>query len=214
MSIPTLLCDFCGQGFQRYTRLYKRSNKPLFDNNFCSRKCFAASLVTKVLCACQQCSKSFYKLPSQILVSKNNFCSKSCAATYHNAHKTIGIRRSRLEVWLEQQLTSLYPGLEIHYSRKDAINSELDIYVPSLKIAFELNGIFHYEPIFGENKLQQTKNNDQRKFQACLEQGIEFCTLDTSTQKYFKPKTSEKYLTIICNIINQKMVGISEFESE
>jgi len=44
----------------------------------------------------------------------------------------------------------LYPDLVIHFNKKDAINSELDIYIPSLKLAFELNGIFHYEPIFGK----------------------------------------------------------------
>ena len=79
-----------------------------------------------------------------------------------------------------------YPNLEIHYNRKDAINSELDIYIPELELAFELNGIFHYEPIYGAEKLQQIQNNDDRKFQACLEKGISLCIIDTSSLKYFK----------------------------
>jgi hypothetical protein len=152
-------------------------------------------------CICKQCSKSFFKRCCQIKITKNHFCSKSCAATYNNTHKTKGIKLSKLEVYLQEQLTKLYPTLEIHYNRKDAINSELDIYIPSLKLAFELNGIFHYEPIFGEEKLSQIKNNDSRKYQACIEKGISLCIIDVSQQKYFKPETSKKYLDIICGII-------------
>ena len=80
-----------------------------------------------------------------------------------------------------------------------------DIYIPSLKLAIELNGIFHYEPIFGEDKLKKVQNNDNRKFQACLEKEIEFCIIDTSQQKYFKEKTSQKYLSIITEIIDLKL---------
>jgi hypothetical protein len=82
----------------------------------------------------------------------------------------------------------------------------LDIYIPSLKLAFELNGIFHYEPIYGKEKLENTQNNDGRKFQACLECGIEFCTIDVSAQKYFKEKTSQIYLDIVTDILNKKLV--------
>lgn len=140
------------------------------------------------------------KLPLVLYSSqrrKNNFCSKSCAATFNNKNKTHGIRRSKLEAWLESQLTSLFPELEIHFNQKDAVGSELDIYIPSLKLAFELNGIFHYEPIYGSDKLAQIQGNDNRKFQDCIEQGISLCVIDTSSQKYFKSKTSQKYLDTI-----------------
>lgn len=158
---------------------------------------------------CFNCNKQFFKQPAQIQRSKsgNHFCSRSCAATYNNQNKSHGTRRSKLEIWLEEQLTTLYPDLEFHFNRKDTINSELDIYIPSLKLAFELNGIFHYEPIFGESKLQQIQNNDDRKFQACLEQGIELCIIDTSNLKYMKPKKFQKYLNIICDIINDKLLN-------
>ncbi len=138
-------------------------------------------------------------------MSKNNFCSQSCAAIYNQSHKTHGYRRSKLEIWLEVELNKLYPSLEIHFNRKDAINSELDIYIPSLKLAFELNGIFHYEPIYGEEQLKKIKNNDTRKYQACLERGIELCIIDTSKIKYFKESTSKPILDIISKIINDKI---------
>ena len=88
------------------------------------------------------------------------------------------------------------------------IDAELDIYIPSLNLAFELNGIFHYEPIFGEKKLNSTKNNDKRKFQACLEKNIELCIIDTSTQKYFKENTSNIYLDIILKITDNKLLDV------
>jgi len=89
------------------------------------------------------------------------------------------------------------------FNDKTTINSELDIYFPDLKLAFELNGIFHYEPIFSQNKLDQIQNNDNRKFQACIEQGIELCIIDSSSLKYFKESNCKKYLDIIVNIISK-----------
>ena len=132
------------------------------------------------------------------------FCSRSCAATYNNTHKTKGTRTSKLEVWLAKKLQTLFPQIEFHFNRKDAINSELDIYIPSLKLAFELNGIYHYEPIHGNDKLTKIQNNDRRKFQACLEKGIELCIIDSSKLAYFKESNATPYLEIIQKIINQK----------
>ena len=152
---------------------------------------------------CTQCDKEFLKRPSEIKKSNNHFCSQSCSCIYHNAHKTTGNRRSKLESWLELKLICLYPDKKILFNDKTMINSELDICFPDLKLAFELNGIFHYEPIYGQNKLDKTQNNDNRKFQACLEQGIELCIIDVSQQKYFKESTSQKYFDIIIEIISK-----------
>lgn len=174
--------------------------------DFCGKICYGISQRTKEKYFCKQCNKEVLKKPSQIKKSKsgNVFCSHSCSCTYKNMHKTTGSCRSKLEIWLELKLTTLYPNLQILFNDKTIINSELDIYFPSLKLAFELNGIFHYEPIFGKEKLNKAKNNDQRKFQACIEHGIELCIIDTSAQKYVKDSTSQKYLDIIKNIISKK----------
>jgi transposase-like protein len=159
----------------------------------------------KQVVQCKNCDKGFEKKSCEIKKTKNHFCCQSCAATYTNTHKTKGTRRSKLELWLEEQLTAIYPTLPIMYSDKTTINSELDIYIPSLSLAFELNGLFHYEPIFGEDKLNQIQNNDGRKFQACLEHNIELCIIDTSQHKYVKPSTSQKYLDVITKLVNYKL---------
>jgi hypothetical protein len=72
-------------------------------------------------------------------------------------------------------------------------------------LAFELNGIFHYEPIYGDNKLEQIQNNDNRKFQACLEKNIELCIIDTSQLKYFKEKNCLKYLEIVQSVVGNRL---------
>jgi hypothetical protein len=135
----------------------------------------------------------------------NIFCSRSCTATYNNTHKTYGCKKSKLEFYLEEKLTSLYPTLEFHFNRKDAIGSELDIYIPLLKLAFEINGIFHYEPIHGAKKLLETQTNDHKKFQACLDKGIEMCTINSAKLAYFKESNAEPYLKLAREVIDQNI---------
>ena len=83
--------------------------------------------------------------------------------------------------------------------------SELDIYFPTLNFAVELNGIFHYEPIYGIDKLNQVIENDKSKTKMCHDNKIDLCIIDVSQQKYVKPSNSKKYLDIITNIIKERM---------
>lgn len=178
-KIPCV-CDMCGKNFDMTRNNLSRPFKSNQKTITCSRTCRDMLRSEKIITNCSNCDTVVAKHKSQYIRFKNHFCSHSCNATYTNTHKTKGNRRSKLEKWLEDQLTVLYPTLNILYSDKTNINSELDIYIPSLKLAFELNGIFHYEPIFGKEKLDQIRNNDGRKFQACIENGIELCIIDTS----------------------------------
>ena len=41
------------------------------------------------------------------------------------------------------------------YNNSTTISSELDFYFPQLKLAIEINGIVHYEPIYGSNKFDK-----------------------------------------------------------
>lgn len=206
-----LTCMNCGVDYKVTPRKrtqdiynYKRNG----SRYYCSEKCRLESRNFKSVnqTQCSNCGKLFYPCHNvkKNAKSSNRFCSRSCAVTYNNSHKITGNRRSKLEDWIEEQLSILYPNLEILYNDKTAIKSELDIYIPSLKIAVELNGIFHYEPIFGEDKLKRINENDNNKFHRCYEKGISLCVIDTSQQKYFKPNSSKKYLEIICKIIDEK----------
>lgn len=197
--MPIVNCHHCNIEFSKKLAEIKRSKL-----HFCSRKCWSENnkiLKSKNNVICEQCGNLFYKLPSEQKKSKHNFCTQSCFATYNNTHKTHGTRVSKLELFLQEKLKKKY-DFDFHFNRKDTINSELDIYIPELNVAFELNGIFHYEPIFGKEKLNQIQNNDNRKFQACLEKQIELCIIDTSWVKSNKISNFEKIYDIIDNIIN------------
>jgi hypothetical protein len=179
------------------------------DEVFCSPSCASknnSKMLRPTTCKCFNCSKDIQVSNNQINRSKTKrfFCSQSCACTYNNTHKKYGTRISKLEKWIQSKLTEMY-SFEIHFNRKNAINSELDIYIPSLNLAFELNGIFHYEPIFGKEQLDKLQNNDNRKYQACIQHGIELCIIDTSKQKRVTEKSSQQFLDIIVNIIKAKI---------
>jgi hypothetical protein len=198
-------CYLCQKTFytekKKITSFLKHQTKP---PKYCSHDCQIKSKDTKIELSCTNCNTIFRRQQKELKKANNYFCSKSCSASYNNKNKTTGNRRSKLEIYLEEQLTILYPNLHIDYNKKEAISSELDIYIPSLNLAFELNGIFHYEPIYGSNKLDQIQNNDQNKFKLCIENKIDLCIIDTSSQQKFKINTSKRFLDIITNIINQR----------
>jgi len=202
-DLVELECSICLSTFTKQKRIYLRAVRGYkgYSSSFCSSDCAAKARVARINITCNQCSKQIEKTKSKL--SKNNFCSKRCAAIWNNSHKLSGTRVSKLETWLQARLVEIFPSLEFHFNRKDAINSELDIYIPSLKLAFELNGIFHYEPIFGAEKLAATQNNDERKFQACLERGIELCIIDTNSMKKFTEEKAKKFLFIVSLVIEK-----------
>lgn len=198
-------CSVCGNIFTKKRKFFVKKGNLLYNNLICSNQCKINNLNTQILTNCGWCNQEIKRVKNQYNRSKsgNIFCSKSCAAKYNNTHKTTGNRRSKLEVYLEEKLCKEY-NFTILFNDKTIINSELDIYIPQLKLAFELNGIFHYEPIYGQDKLNSIKNNDSRKFQACLENGIELCIIDSSKLKYFKIEKANGYFEIIKKIIDKK----------
>ena len=97
------------------------------------------------------------------------YCTGSCRSTNLKlstyAHKAGGRSRSKVELFLEEKLPKDFPNVDFIFNDKQTIGSELDIYMPQLKIAIELNGIIHYEPIYGESTLIRTQNNDKKKME-------------------------------------------------
>ncbi len=209
VDVLPLECYTCGGEFAApKTDILRGMREPRRVKKYCSRKC----AVTKISVTCVNCGEYFYRVPNQLKKYKNSFCSKSCSATHGNKHKTHGTNRSKLEMWLGEQLGVLYPDLSIDFNKSDTIKHELDIYIPSLNLAFELNGIFHYEPIFGKDKLDKTRKTDSSKSKACIDNEIDLCVIDTTGQKYFKPKTSQKYLNILVEVINGRIADPVGFE--
>lgn len=173
--------------------------------DFCSHKCADLHKKTGQIIHCPQCNKKFYCNKAEL--KKTKFCGQSCAATYNNHRKKTGTRISKLELFLQKELSNRYPKIEFQFNKKDVIQSELDIYIPVLKIAFEINGIFHYKPIFGKNKLRRVKNNDRIKKRSCIKNGIELRVINSSSLDPFHPEKAKKYLNSIGSIIENRRCG-------
>jgi hypothetical protein len=137
---------------------------------------------------CNNCAKLFQKTPSQIKKTKNNFCCKSCAATFNNKHKQYGTRRSKLDHFLQQNIQTHFPHLKFLCNNKEIIGSELDFYFPELNLAIQINGILHFKPIYGDKKLKQIQQLDQEKRNICASKNIKLIELDCQSDKYLNKK--------------------------
>ena len=204
-----LECIFCKKTHYRQKNLILRVlNGDLKNTNkgcFCSKNCCYAFCKKKVKLNCKICNKEFEREYNQYIKFSNSFCSSSCAAIHNNKNKKYGYRRSKLEKWIEEQLISLYPNLDLHFNRTDAIKAELDIYIPNLKLAFELNGIVHYKPIFGEKKFLATRNKDSYKIETCLKSKIDLHIIDVYNNRKRANENNNTYLDKIISIINAKV---------
>lgn len=134
---------------------------------------------------CKQCNKLFTKRYNQITKTENNFCSRNCSGTYTNKHRKTGNRISKLELFLQENLSGYY----FYYNnRKICDGLELDIYIPDLKMAFEISGIVHYKPIYGEEKFQSIIEKDKLKMNRCIDKGINLIVIKDESNKF-----TEKY---------------------
>jgi len=210
-SIDKLPCECynCNCVFYTTKEIIKEALNPnsKTKNKFCSKKCFNESRSTKVRYNCHNCGKECLKKKSQIKLSKSgfNFCSRSCTTIHHLKNKTYGNNRSKLEIFIEEKLKSRYNNINFIFNFKNQIGYELDIFIPNLNLAFELNGIFHYAPIFGEEKLKKVKYKDEVKKKMCLESDIDLYQIDTTEQDNFNESSSTKYLYFIIDKIEEKL---------
>lgn len=190
-------CDNCSGKFNK-----KPSHVLRYKNNFCCKECRSAWQITSIELKCY-CGNKFSR--QQCHIGKNNFCSKSCAAKHTNKNKVSGYRRSKLEKWIEKVISDRYPTLGIRFNDRSLCGFEFDIYVESLSLAIELNGIIHYKPIYGLDRLNLIQDRDRLKKVFCEEHNIQLLILDVSLQKKFTEESSLSYLSAITSAISQRL---------
>lgn len=148
---------------------------------------------------CIWCGKQFEKYKSRC--SKNNFCNKSHAASYNNTLKRKGTR-SKCESLLFEMLTKEFPALKILPNDKDMLNGyEIDIAIPELKLGIEWNGIVHFQPIYGQEKLNKIQKRDKTKIEIAAKRGINLIVIpDLVSQKKYVIEVFHKTKNIILDL--------------
>lgn len=202
MTAVSLTCFVCQKQYYsplNFYNLRKKRNSNAHD--FCSHNCHNQSRKIESSVTCDECGISFAKRPSQITKTKHNFCTKSCSAIYRNKHKVTGTRRSKLEVFIERQILQHFPHIKCNFNDHIGIGSELDIYFPILKLAIQINGVTHYQPIYGQNKLDKIKLGDENKRLICKNNDIKLFEIDVSKDISFE-STKDKRWIEIQSIIN------------
>jgi hypothetical protein len=196
----TVQCTFCEKTMER--TLYKVQKS---ENYFCSRECNTKyKLSFHIEVSCLVCSKNFLKNPRQIRIRPRHCCSHQCARLLTKLHKDWGSKRSKLELEVEKYLTEFYPYLKIKYNKTD-IGNELDIYIPELDLAFEINGPTHYRPIYSEEHFLRTQKTDKQKKDECLFRKIKLVIIDVSTDKAFNEKNKNLRIAEITAHINDRI---------
>lgn len=193
-----LTCNFCNIIFEvTKTDIYARKR-----GQFCTLNCSYNARRKEELVTCLNCDKKFIKKLKEVKRTPNHFCSSSCSATYNNKHKKHGIRRSKMELYLEEKLKLIY-GESVKFTERDISNYEFDIWFPNNKIAIEINGICHYKPIYGEEKYQKILEKDKFKRNFCKENEIEFLAIDISKIQQFKEQLGDSVLVEILEFIDK-----------
>lgn len=80
--------------------------------------------------------------------------------------------RFMLETHFNEKFETVHPEWLVNPETNRCM--ELDMYCENLKIAVEYNGIHHYEPIYGDEKLEGVQFKDALKQKICQEKGIRF----------------------------------------
>ncbi len=156
---------------------------------YCSQTCARHARRTSQEVTCANCETIFRKHGVELKRTGNHFCSRSCAAQYNNRHKNLGAgRRSKAEDYLSSLMCRDFPALKIIQNDRALLSSglELDIVIPLLKLAIELNGPVHYFPLFGEQKLAKIQAADISKQIEIQSIGYDLLVIDISAYGYFK----------------------------
>jgi len=108
---------------------------------------------------CNRCNNIF-KIKSNLYYTRNNANKILCIIC-----NPLDDHISRLQLEILDEIKRMYSG-KIETNTRKIISKELDIYLPDLKIAFEVNGIFWHSTKYKD------RNYHYNKFKECFDAGI------------------------------------------
>ncbi|MGI9036836.1 MAG: hypothetical protein ACR2GD_12470 [Pyrinomonadaceae bacterium] len=106
-----------------------------------------------------------------------------------------------------------FKTLEILENERSVLPShlELDIYIPSIKLAIEINGFLHYLPIYGTEKLEIIKRKDVQKIADAKKIKCKLVIVNISHIKYWnetKEFLDAEYQQIVKPLIQKLVSGL------
>lgn len=188
-------CQYCAKIFQAKHRTGGRK--------YCCWECSRLHTIqTKgIMVKCDSCGADI-RITPQDLIYPHHFCNRSCLGKYRQENRTGGQRRSKIEFYLEEKLQNKYPDLNIIFCDRKEIKRELDIYIPDMKLAIEINGPFHYRKIYSEKSFLRTKNNDKIKRKLCKINNIQLIIVKHTR---FTKWGANRVFNRICRLIDSKI---------
>jgi hypothetical protein len=174
--------------------IYKRD---VCKNNFCSSSCSAIYYNRSR----KKIKIKKIKIPPVIITIKCLYCNKEttnkkyCNGSCRNKDQNKYKNGSRLyaEKILVSKLKTNFSDWTIKENDRITLNGlELDVYIPDIQLAIEWNGIYHIEPIKGEEILQKIINKDNIKIEMCKNLGINLIVIsDRTSHKKFIEETTD-----------------------
>jgi very-short-patch-repair endonuclease len=105
---------------------------------------------------------------------------------------------SKLEQYL---ITGLIPCYKVQPHAEFLIENEqmhIDILLPDVKIAIEVDGPTHFKPLYGEERLQRVQEKDNRKNGMLVQNGYKVIRL----RNHFKHESDVKRRQLLQTLLN------------
>lgn len=146
----------------------------------------------------KQAKEKWEKLPQEVKDKMNNRAKKAIQATTRKG--------SKMEHFLLEKLTT--EGYLVFPHRSNFLPNEkleVDLLIPSIKTAIEVDGPSHFKPVWGEDELERTKKSDDEKDALLLHYGYGIIRI-RYTGKHFalahQRLVMEKLLPVLKDIEN------------